>query len=347
MAKKDKPKKIDKLTPEQEAQLPNYRDKWISIGRDTSPSDRPRAEAAIKSIYKQERLKEPVIIWCQSPLGVVMCRGIFILHQELEDKKLKGFPSKEKADRWAEDLSRAHIENVWHQAREAARPQLGDFVDQAYLERSSLNNSMLGFVYGQHDANWLAFYEYFHDVVGLKDATSGLAGLWELSKSTGWIFPCQDVCFASERHNILKFDDLDRAHSDDGPAIGFPDGWGTYMINGVRVPRYVVMEPEKITVERIRSESNEEIRRIMIERFGWDRLMDEEGAKMTDADLEPSGADGFRALMEMKDGSKVLVCCCASTGRTYHLQVPPSTRTCKGAAEWLAQENDLNLLVRT
>jgi len=43
--------KIDKLTPEQEAMLPVYRDKWIAIGMSTERIDPTRATEAVKLLY--------------------------------------------------------------------------------------------------------------------------------------------------------------------------------------------------------------------------------------------------------------------------------------------------------
>ena len=37
-------KRVDSLTPEQEARMPEWRDKWIEIGLRTGPADRPAFE---------------------------------------------------------------------------------------------------------------------------------------------------------------------------------------------------------------------------------------------------------------------------------------------------------------
>jgi len=63
------PKKITKLTPEQKARLPEYRDKWIKIGLSTEPADRERAEAAYRACYRFVGLNDQVpVVWVSSPI---------------------------------------------------------------------------------------------------------------------------------------------------------------------------------------------------------------------------------------------------------------------------------------
>ena len=46
--------RIEHLTPEQEAAIPAWVDKWIEHGLDTTPADRPKVEAGIgASSYTQ------------------------------------------------------------------------------------------------------------------------------------------------------------------------------------------------------------------------------------------------------------------------------------------------------
>jgi hypothetical protein len=43
--------KIDKLTPEQEALIPVYRQKWRAIALSTEPIDHQKAAEALKVVY--------------------------------------------------------------------------------------------------------------------------------------------------------------------------------------------------------------------------------------------------------------------------------------------------------
>lgn len=64
---------IDKLTKEQEEQIPVYLDRYLKVGMSTEPCDRVKAEAALKASYKYMKLPEPEIVWADSPMqGAVL-----------------------------------------------------------------------------------------------------------------------------------------------------------------------------------------------------------------------------------------------------------------------------------
>lgn len=141
----------------------------------------------------------------------------------------------------------------------------------------------------------------------------------------------EQFCIISDRPRVMKVDDFDRPHCDDGPFCAWSDGFALYAIHGVRVPRYVVESPEKITVEKIKAEANQEVRRIMIERFGPGRYIKATGARLIDMDYRNVIGGGPRALYELDDQSRWMVCTDGSTKRVYHLPVPQEAKTCSEA----------------
>ena len=76
---------------------------------------------------------------------------------------------------------------------------------------------------------------------------------------------------------------------------------------------------------QVLGEGNAEVRRVMLERIGFDRFMQQAGAEMLDGDRDPGGP---RRLLSVKlPGDEDLVCLsvrCPSTGRQYALRVPPT-----------------------
>jgi hypothetical protein len=128
-----------------------------------------------------------------------------------------------------------------------------------------------------------AWTSFFREVCGLQ-----LNGdLWMRSlayeatlESTCWWWPHRDFVIVSERpvtihRELVNPDrprgwDSHRLHCEDGPAVAFKDGWGIWAWHGNRVTRQIVEQPETLTVDQVRFESNAEVRRVMVERMGWD-----------------------------------------------------------------------------
>jgi hypothetical protein len=112
---------------------------------------------------------------------------------------------------------------------------------------------------------------------------------------------------------------------------------------GVPVDARIAFRPETITTAEILAERNAELRRVLMERFGFERFMVEAGAAVMDEDGD---AGGVRQLLRLKlEGDEDLVCVaviCPSTGRRYLLRVPPTMRTCRQAVAWTAGFSDPN-----
>jgi hypothetical protein len=113
---------------------------------------------------------------------------------------------------------------------------------------------------------------------------------------------------------------------------------------GVPVDQRIAFQPETITVAEILGERNAELRRVLLERFGFERFMAEAGAVVVDRDRDPGGE---RQLLRLKlEGDEDLVCVsvsCPSTERRYLLRVPPTMRTCRQAVAWTAGFDDPEL----
>jgi hypothetical protein len=163
-------------------------------------------------------------------------------------------------------------DSVWASVRDSVRDSVGASV------QDSVWDSVWDSVYGQHDANWLAFYRYFHDECGLVEQTQKLNGLWKMAKSAGWALPHANICWVSERHHILERDGRGRLHCLTGPACAYPDGWGIYAVHGTRVPADIIEDRASITVARIEAETNAEVRRVMIDLYGPKRYLTDSGA---------------------------------------------------------------------
>ncbi|MEO5873828.1 MAG: DUF6745 domain-containing protein, partial [Streptosporangiaceae bacterium] len=239
----------------------------------------------------------------------------------------------------------------WEAARAAAHAELGpqewarawartggglwDQVDNLVVrirrgigERDpELRAATLDAVLGQHDAPWLALF-----------ASLGrpLTGLSEVARAAGWWWPYERVVIVSERPAELHRDEPGRLHRGDGPALGYPDGFALHAWRGMPIPADFVGTLKELTAQRILDESNAELRRVMLEYFGYDRYLAEIGARPLHQD-----ATGVLWRIDLPgDEPIVMVEVVNSTAepdgtfRTYYLRVPPDTRTARAGVAW-------------
>lgn len=110
---------------------------------------------------------------------------------------------------------------------------------------------------------------------------------------------------------------------------------------GITVDERVAFQPETITSQEVLAERNAEKRRVLLERMGYERFMEEAQAELLDQDRDPGGK---RQLLRVPlPNDEPLVCVavrCPSTARQYVLRVPPTVSTCHQAAAWLAGFDD-------
>ena len=301
--------KVETLNDNQIAQLSVYREKWIGHGLSTEPADRLAAQEAVAKAYRAAGIEPPkIFIWLRSPFEG--CLGsAFLLHLQ------------------------KHLSQVRDQVGDQVLTQVRAQVLTQVVDQVGDHTYYCG--YGHHDAEWLSFYDYMGGVVGIA-AAERLAGLIALTKSCGWWWPFQGACILTERPCHLARDQRNRLHCETRAAIEYPDGWGVYSWHGTRVPADVILNPESITVERIDYEQNAEIRRVMLERYGWGRYLENNGATVVHSDargiLYRKEIPGDEPLVMVKvknstpepDGSS----------KDYLLRVPPDMTSASQAVAW-------------
>jgi len=108
------------------------------------------------------------------------------------------------------------------------------------------------------------------------------------------------------------------------------------------VPPETIFYPETLTPQDILTQSNAEIRRLMLERVGIDKVLNNAKAITINTDTDVGGP---RSLLEVRIAQsrrrteqvlRYLRCRCPSTEREYLLSVPRRIKNCHAAAAWLA-----------
>jgi len=161
---------------------------------------------------------------------------------------------------------------------------VGDSVRDSVF--NSVWNCIASTLEGQHNAALVSYYTFFRDECGLVEETQKMTGIFELTENSGWVYMYKDIAFVCDRPCKLYRNPKGQLHSNDCAALEFPDGYKIYAWNGTRVPEYVILNPEKITLEDIMLEINQEVKRVKILKFGIDRLINSDQAYLKHSDSE-------------------------------------------------------------
>ncbi|MEX1336108.1 MAG: DUF6745 domain-containing protein [Candidatus Limnocylindrales bacterium] len=168
-----------------------------------------------------------------------------------------------------------------------------------------------------------------------------LALMAELRRSAGPVLAFDRAFHVLDRPLALRTDAEMRLHCEDGPVVAYPDGSEVWALGGVVVSRDVVLHPERISVADIEREPNAEVRRVLVERFGAERLLREGGAELVDEDAtgklwrwQPAQAVGRRSepivMVEVVNSTAEP----DGSFRSYFLRVPPDVTTAPQAVAW-------------
>jgi hypothetical protein len=135
-------------------------------------------------------------------------------------------------------------------------------------------------------------------------------------------------------------------HREDGPACELADGRKKWYLNDVLVTEQIVLKPETITLAQIQESRSNEVRSIMIERYGWQRYLVDSNAKMLDK--RDNVIENTKEALFATDsfGNRLVVTC--PTGRVFTLGVPSDAKTCEEAQRWLGNASvGINVIGRT
>ncbi|MEU6708908.1 DUF6745 domain-containing protein [Streptomyces wuyuanensis] len=328
-----------------------YMDKWRAVAAATGPADRAAAEDGVRLAYRTAGLAEPErFVWVGSPRAAVTAvRSLADAGRSVRDE-VRTVPWAEERRRvhdvlgpagWTElwgrsgallwDTTRALAERIRTGAADALAEEAavlaGDDSEAADAERKAVRLVLLDAVLGQHDAAWLAAFD------GRSDR---LAGLARVAEHAGWWWPFEKAVVICERPVELHRDEAGRLDRGDGPALAFPDGFALHAWRGMPVPAEFLAGLASLTPERIRGEENAELRRVMLEFYGYDRYLTESDARPVHRD--ETGVLWRIALADDEDVTMVEVVNSTpepdGTHKTYWLRVPPVTGTAKEGVAW-------------
>lgn len=201
-----------------------------------------------------------------------------------------------------------------------------------------------GWCYGQQEAGSLSFYDFFRQTKLLK-CVNDLEGFYEAAEESGWWKPYDNCIIATRKPLRVAVEESGDLHHESEKALEYRDGWGLYRWRGISVPDWVITNPERITASTIDTEANIELRRVLLERFGFEAYLEEGG--FTELDSDPRFGVLYQKEMPGSNGADAeLLTLCRVVNSTpepdgsfnnYALAVPPEMKTAHEAVAWSFQ----------
>ena len=321
--------------PGQGALIQVYREKWEQIALSTEPIDRQKALDIVEKAYSCLGIKTPKIIFCASPASMretFFASGLnslgFDLNGKLERSLLDELKQRQSASEFA----------YWRSAKIQWQHTLDSF--------SPFNVNFASRIF---DA---AFCDFCITALNFSHSQKEWEAFQQISSECGWVYFYENACLVCDRPHILKFDSDDRLHAEGEPAIQFADGYSLYSYHGVTLPeQYGKVHPHQWQSEWLLTEDNVELRRVLIQGIGYDRICQELQASeldtwheytllKIDADIDAYEPPLWNDEAPLREPIYLLKMTCPSTGHIHALRVPPAMTTARKAIRWVNWDID-------
>jgi hypothetical protein len=205
----DDVEQIEGLTPDQQAQIPVWREKYKKIALSTGDCDRPAAEAAVTALYKYQGLTTNIkFVWFDSPFAALPVAARIM---------------KLSADK---------------HPQKSAEECMVNYLTMSQPTKEELRDAAGKACAGAPEAYWVAYYDYIAKVLPTKhDGLIDLVNDMITTCGTHWSFLTADkkegLVLMCERPTEIHLKD-DMLHNDSGYAIAFKDGTGVCALNNER-----------------------------------------------------------------------------------------------------------------
>ena len=289
------------ITPEEKEKMDKISRKWIGIAFRTDPIDPSKIIPAIERLYACAGLKKPRVVIVPSPCVMAFAYGasawIWYCRKNastLVATDVATYDATLSATRDATDVATYDATRAaTYAATRVATRVATDAATRAAEACFSIAGTgglecakKWGYVYqgGNMWAAFPSFVEACRDVLGLDLPEFSAWSAWEeCVKEGGFRVLHEEFCIVSDFPEFIRINELHQPHCDNGPSHRWRDGWELYHLNGIPVPKEVVMTPaDRLDPKIIVSEKNVDVRREIIRKIGIERCLELLDSKILD-----------------------------------------------------------------
>lgn len=304
------------LTPQEEQLMHSVREEWM--GRIFDPVkrlklDKVKAEKQVKWLYALAGLKEPEVIFVESPMGLQYAANLILAM--IQDR---AFRNSVGNGVW--NGVRNSVENgVWNSVENGVRNSVWNSVGKMQYFQFCWHGSV-------RDWGWCSFFDFFTriNIVSEEKFDQFLdllnSGIYDMIQM-------EAVCLGCPMPTKLKQTDMReemRLHEENGFAIEWPDGYGQHHLYGVFFPPelYKKVTGKRVTAKIILNIKDIDQRMAALKHYGMERLLESSKAELI------ARSDRGNMLYMIPKGvfnvdAYFLSYVCPSTGRKYVSGVDP------------------------
>lgn len=274
---------INKLTQEQISKFPYYVDKWTKIGLSTERISFEETKNIVNGLYKEilGYKSNPIVILMDSPISAWY--ATLICFYEFNKKNQVGIQVWSQVENQVEN----QVGNqVWNQVCNQVGSQVGNQVRNQVRSQvdNQLGSQVGNFIYPYIDGHFISGYFSFYDYIQ-KELKIDLDPKFEIYKETTKLelFYCfKDFCVVSQKPTEIHIKN-GILNNENGPSIKYADNFEVYSLNGIRVPKEIVLTPwNELDANLILKEQNAEIRREIVRKIGIEKVCKDLKAKIID-----------------------------------------------------------------
>ena len=206
---------ISKLTPEQEAKIPQYLEYWKNIGLRTETIDREKAKEAVDFLYtKIMRIEKPKeYIFLDSPMA---CQLFLNSSNQLRNQLDNQLENQLRNQLWNQLKNQ-----LWNQKMQFIYESETNWMQQYYWHSSFFLNE----IFPEKKKNFGLFLEYL-----------------EHSKHYHHIYLSPEVAMFSDFPKTISLNSEGRLDNSQGMALEYRDRYGFYTQNGITVSSPLELE---------------------------------------------------------------------------------------------------------
>ena len=178
-----------------------------------------------------------------------------------------------------------------------------------------------------------SYVSFFTDVCGLElneDIAERAEAYRKICESVNYIWANRDFVMVCDRPKTIQRDSVGRLHSLTGKAIEYKDGWGLYMIHGIRFAEqeWIDFTSGKMTAIEIMCEKNQDKKRAMILAYGNEKVIKELKANKLAEEIDSCGNPMRIWEITRKEDEPLLFYegTCPSKKEIVYLRIPPTLK---------------------